>query len=66
MDVQNEAGEEQLQAKLLISKYEARRRKLIEEEEKAKMEGLISSEESDGQESGTSYIPARQRKKEQV
>ena len=65
MDVQNEAGEEQLQAKLLISKYEARRRKLIEEEEKAKMEGLISSEESDGQEAGT-YIPARQRKKEQV
>lgn len=65
MDIQTDNGDEQMQAKLLINKYEARRRKLIEEEEKAKMEGLISSEESDGQESST-YIPARQRKKEQV
>ncbi|KAF7634839.1 hypothetical protein Mgra_00005733 [Meloidogyne graminicola] len=59
----NDEAEEKLKAKLLINKYEARRRKLIEEEEKAKLEGLISSDDSDFD--SDSYIPARQRRREQ-
>uniref|UniRef100_A0A915P293 RNA helicase n=1 Tax=Meloidogyne floridensis TaxID=298350 RepID=A0A915P293_9BILA len=58
-----DADEEKLKAKLLINKYEAKRRKLIEEEEKAKLEGLISSDDSDPD--ADSYISARQRRREQ-
>jgi len=44
--------------------FKAKRRKLIEEEEKAKLEGLISSDDSDLD--ADSYISARQRRREQV
>ncbi|CAK5087193.1 unnamed protein product [Meloidogyne enterolobii] len=43
--------------------FKAKRRKLIEEEEKAKLEGLISSDDSDPD--ADSYISARQRRREQ-
>ncbi|KAL3079368.1 hypothetical protein niasHT_037698 [Heterodera trifolii] len=54
------ARESVVPASVSISKYEERRRKLLEEEAKERMEGL-SSEESDFD----SYIPVRQRKREQ-
>uniref|UniRef100_A0A0N5AVV6 RNA helicase n=1 Tax=Syphacia muris TaxID=451379 RepID=A0A0N5AVV6_9BILA len=63
MEVHDSEGSENVNVEAILSKYEAKRKKIAEEEAESRREGLLTDEDEDNE---TIFVPHRLRKKEKL